>query len=169
MRRVDAGVADRRAVRVERATVLNGPVSDEQTLAQRCAETMWANDRASQALGMRLVSVGPGRATLTMTVTDAMINGHDICHGGYVVMLADSAFAFACNTYNQVTVAQGFDVTFLDRGPARRPARGAGGRAVPARPQRHLRRHGAARRRRPAVVAEFRGRSRTIAGTIVAS
>ena len=74
---------------------------------------MYAADRASQHLGMTIEDIGPGRATLRMPVTDTMINGHDICHGGYVVLLADSAFAFACNTYNQRTVAQGLDVTFL--------------------------------------------------------
>src|SRR4030095_14011053 len=82
-------------------------------LAKRCAETMYATDRASQHLGMTIEEVAPGRATLRMPVTDIMINGHHICHGGYVVLLADSAFAFACNTYNQRTVAQGLDVTFL--------------------------------------------------------
>src|SRR5215510_8688778 len=82
-------------------------------LARRCAEALYRRDRASQGLGMAIESVGPGRATLTMPVTDTMLNGHDICHGGYVVTLADSAFAFACNTYDQVTVAAGLDVTFL--------------------------------------------------------
>lgn len=143
-------------------------MTDEQTLAQRCADTMWANDRASQALGMRLVSVGPGRATLTMPVSGDMVNGHDICHGGYVVMLADSAFAFACNTYNQVTVAQGFDVTFL--APVR------AGEVLEAEAVERSRRgrsgiYDVTVRRRTDTgaepVAEFRGRSRTIAGTIV--
>src|SRR5262245_41295877 len=75
---------------------------------------MYAEDRASQHCGIRIEEVGPGRARLSMRVTDIMINGHDICHGGYVVLLADSAFAFACNTYNRRTVAQGLDVTFLE-------------------------------------------------------
>jgi acyl-CoA thioesterase len=90
--------------------------TDEETaadLAARCAEAMWATDRASQGLGMRLVGVAPGRATLTMRVTEDMVNGHGICHGGFLATLADSAFAFACNTYNDVTVAAGFDIEFL--------------------------------------------------------
>jgi acyl-CoA thioesterase len=82
-------------------------------LARRCADTMWTDDRASQAMGMRLESVAPGRATIAMRVRDDMVNGHGLCHGGYVAALADSAFAFACNTYDEVTVAAGFDVTFV--------------------------------------------------------
>src|SRR6266487_2086808 len=81
--------------------------------ARQCAAAMWADDRASQALGMRLESVAPGRATMAMRVREDMVNGHGICHGGYLATLADSAFAFACNTYNEVTVAAGFEVTFV--------------------------------------------------------
>jgi acyl-CoA thioesterase len=95
----------------------NGCVtSDDEradALARRCADAMWATDRASQELGMRLAGVAPGRATVTMRVTEAMVNGHGICHGGYLATLADSAFAFACNTYDEVTVAAGFDIEFL--------------------------------------------------------
>ena len=82
-------------------------------LARRCAAAMWADDRASQRLGMRLEEVAPGRAVVAMRVGDAMVNGHGICHGGYLATLADSAFAFACNTYGEVTVAAGFEVTFV--------------------------------------------------------
>ena len=95
---------------------------DAEQLAKACAEAMWADDQASRGLGMELVSVGPGRAELPMTVTDRMVNGHKICHGGFIFTLADSAFAFACNTYNQRTVAQHCAITFLDRRQARRPA-----------------------------------------------
>ena len=83
------------------------------TLAKRCAEVMWADDRASRALGMQITDVGPGRATLTMTVTETMTNGHGMCHGGFVFTLADSAFAFACNAYDQRTVAQPVSYTHL--------------------------------------------------------
>ena len=86
--------------------------------AHRCADAMWATDRASQALGMRIASVGPGTATLTMQVRDDMLNGHGICHGGMIFTLADSAFAFACNTYNQLTVAQQNQITYLTPGQA---------------------------------------------------
>lgn len=82
-------------------------------LARRCAEVMWAEDRASQGLGMRLEHVAPGRASVSMRIREDMVNGHGICHGGFVATLADSAFAFACNTYGEVTVAAGFDVTFV--------------------------------------------------------
>ena len=81
--------------------------------ARRSADAMWAEDRASRGLGMRIVSVGPGRATLEMTVRDDMVNGHAIGLGGLTFTLADSAFAFACNSYNRSTVAAGADIRFL--------------------------------------------------------
>src|SRR4051795_4318168 len=80
--------------------------------ARRSAGARWAGDRASQALGMALESVGPGSATLSMTVTDDMVNGHAIGHGGLTFTLADSAFAFACNSYNRSTVAAGAEIRF---------------------------------------------------------
>jgi acyl-CoA thioesterase len=86
---------------------------DAQTIAEATRDAMWQDDRASKALGMQVLAVGPGSATLTMTVRDDMLNGHDICHGGLITTLADSAFAFACNAYNEVTVASGFDVNLL--------------------------------------------------------
>jgi len=87
-------------------------VTPDET-ARRCADLMWAEDRASQALDMQIVEVGPGRATLRMTVRTDMVNGHDIGHGGLTFTLADSAFAFACNSRNEVTVASGLIVDFL--------------------------------------------------------
>lgn len=86
---------------------------DADALARRCAEVMWSSDRASRRLGMTLVEVTAGRSVLTMPIGEHMVNGHDICHGGYIATLADSAFAFACNSYDVVTVAAGFDITFL--------------------------------------------------------
>lgn len=74
---------------------------------------MFAADRASRGLGMRIVSLGAGSARLEMTVRDDMLNGHAICHGGFITTLADSAFAFACNAGNQLTVAAGLTVDFL--------------------------------------------------------
>jgi acyl-CoA thioesterase len=91
--------------------------ADAGQLARRSADAMWQQDAASQALGMRLLDVGPGRARLSMTVRDDMVNGHAIAHGGFVFMLADSAFAFACNSHGVVTVAAGADITFT--APAR--------------------------------------------------
>jgi acyl-CoA thioesterase len=84
-----------------------------QQIAEATRDAMWANDRASKMLGMQVLAVGPGTATLTMTVREDMLNGHDICHGGLIATLADSAFAFACNAYNEVTVASGFDVHLI--------------------------------------------------------
>ncbi len=81
-----------------------------QQIAEATRDAMWANDRASKSLGMKVLAVGPGTATLTMTVRDDMLNGHDLCHGGLIATLADSAFAFACNAYNELTVASGFDI-----------------------------------------------------------
>ena len=84
-----------------------------QQLAEATRDAMWRDDRASRSLGMQVLAVAPGSATLTMTVREDMLNGHDICHGGLVTMLADSAFAYACNAYNEVTVASGFDVNLI--------------------------------------------------------
>ena len=89
---------------------------DPQRVAARVRDHMWANDRASQGLGMRIDDVGPGRCTIRMTVREDMLNGLDICHGGFVTTLADSAFAFACNAYDEMTVASGFTVDLLAPG-----------------------------------------------------
>jgi acyl-CoA thioesterase len=88
-----------------------------QQIAEAVRDGMFANDRASRGLGMEVLAVGPGRATLAMTVRDDMLNGHDICHGGLIATLADSAFAFACNSYDELTVASGFAADFV--APAR--------------------------------------------------
>ena len=87
-----------------------------QTTADLVREGMFRNDRASKMLGMQIVEVRPGSATLTMTIRDDMLNGHDICHGGLITTLADSAFAFACNSYNELTVASGFSIDLLAPG-----------------------------------------------------
>ena len=86
---------------------------DAQQIAEATRAALWANDRASQALGMQVQAVGPGTATVSMPVREDMLNGHDLCHGGLVATLADSAFAFACNAYNEVTVASGFDINLF--------------------------------------------------------
>ena len=82
-------------------------------LASQCAQAMLARDRASLALGMQLLSVAPGRARLSMPVRADMIQGHGTCHGGYIFTLADSAFAVACNTYNQVTIGLGCSIDYI--------------------------------------------------------
>ncbi len=84
-----------------------------QHTAEATRDAMWANDRACKSLGMRVIAVGAGTATLTMPVREDMLNGHDLCHGGLIATLADSAFAYACNAYNEVTVASGFDIHLM--------------------------------------------------------
>ena len=84
--------------------------------ARLSAEAMWSDDQASRGLGMEILEVGPGRARLAMTVTERMVNGHGLCHGGLIFMLADSAFAFACNSHGELTVAASIAVDFLAPG-----------------------------------------------------
>ena len=91
--------------------------ADARTLAERVADSMYERDTASQGLGIRILRVAPGHAELTMTVRADMLNGHEICHGGFIFTLADSSFAYACNSYNLNTVASGCGIDFL--APAR--------------------------------------------------
>jgi len=91
----------------------DGTPQQAQALAERAAQALFERDRASQALGMQLVAVRPGWARLTMRVRTDMVNGHDVCHGGLVFALADSAFAFACNSYDESTVAAAAAIDFL--------------------------------------------------------
>lgn len=91
--------------------------ADPAALAAATASAMWARDRTAQALGMRLVTIDAGCATLAMTVRGDMVNGHHICHGGMIFTLADTAFAYACNSYNLNTVAAAAQIDFL--APAR--------------------------------------------------
>ena len=138
-------------------------MSPDQT-AKACAEAMWAEDKASRALGMRLVDVLPGTARVTMTVREDMVNGHGIAHGGFVFSLAASAFAFACNTYDGRTGAYACAITYLaptrlgDELVAQATERSRSGRTgtydvtVSVGDQ---------------VVAEFRGTSRTLGGPLL--
>ena len=139
---------------------------EAQALARACADAMWAGDRASQALGMKLVDVGPGRATLTMTIRDDMTNGHGMCHGGLIFSLADSAFAFACNSYNQNAVAQHCSVTFI------RPGKRGDTLTATAIERSRSGRSGiydiTVTGGDGKVIAEFRGHSRVIDGSLVA-
>jgi acyl-CoA thioesterase len=91
-------------------------VSDPAALARACADAMWAEDSASKGLGMCLEDVGLGRARMSLTVTEAMVNGHGICHGGFIFSLADSAMAFACNSHGEHAVTQHCAITFLRPG-----------------------------------------------------
>lgn len=92
-------------------------IPQPQRVAERSAQALYERDRASQALGMRLLEVRPGRARVAMIVRPDMVNGHAVCHGGIIFALADSAFAFACNSYDESTVAASGAIDFL--APAR--------------------------------------------------
>jgi acyl-CoA thioesterase len=92
--------------------------ADPRELAQAVGATMYAADAASQGLGMEVVEIGPGYAQLTMRVRPDMLNGHKTCHGGFIFALADSAFAFACNSRNVSTVASGCNIDYLAPGLA---------------------------------------------------
>ena len=85
-------------------------------LAQACAEKMWAQDNASQGLGMAIRDIAPGHAVVTMQVQSSMVNGLGLCHGGFIFTLADSTFAFACNSYNIQAVAAGCSIEYLAPG-----------------------------------------------------
>jgi acyl-CoA thioesterase len=136
------------------------PSSDD--LARACADAMWSEDDASKGLGMEIVEIKPGQAIMTMTVKPHMVNGQRIAHGGFIFMLADSAFAFACNTHNERTVAAQGNITFL------RPGK-LGDRMVAT--AREISRSGRSGiydvsvTVNGLVIAEFRGHSRTIGGT----
>ena len=94
---------------------MNQPSTEAQLLAERAAQALFERDRASQVLGMRLVEVRPGYARVVMTVRADMVNGHAVCHGGLIFTLADSAFAFSCNSHNESTVAAAASIDFLAR------------------------------------------------------
>jgi acyl-CoA thioesterase len=122
---------------------------------------MMAEDEASRALGMELLEAADGNATVRMTVTPQMVNGHGIAHGGYVFLLADTAFACACNSHGPVTVAAGADITFVA------PAHEGDVLVATARERTRFGRSGlydVSILRGNEVIAEFRGRSRSIRG-----
>ena len=87
--------------------------SDPQALADAVTQAMWSRDRTTQGLGMEILRVKPGYALIAMAVRGDMVNGHHMCHGGFMFTLADSAFAYACNSYNQNTVASSCNIDFL--------------------------------------------------------
>lgn len=134
-----------------------------QEVARRAAAVMWAADRASRGLDMELIEVGPGTATVAMTLTDRMCNGFGIGHGGLIFALADSAFAVACNSHDEKTVAQHCAITFLKPG--------INGRRLLAT-AREVSRSGRSGiydvevRQDGVVIAQFRGHSRVIGGAL---
>lgn len=136
-----------------------------QQLAEACADAMYSRDKATRALNMKIEHVAPGEATLSMTVTEQMIQGHDSCHGGYIFTLADSTFAFSCNTYNTVTVAQGCTIDYIAPGKLgdRLTAHG--------KEQSRGKRTGVydirIENQRGELVALFRGKSYQVRGTVI--
>ena len=89
------------------------PHMNPQKIADAVAIGMMAKDRASRGLGLRVTHISPGSAHIEMVVREDMLNGFDICHGGFITLLADSAFAFACNSYNELTVASSLNIDFI--------------------------------------------------------
>lgn len=136
-----------------------------QQLAESCAAALWESDKATQFLDMKLSEVAPGTCHMSMIIKEHMCNGHGDCHGGYIFTLADSAFAFACNTYNQRTVAQHGTITYIkpvnsgDTLTAIATEVSRQGRSgiydIRVVNQTHV------------TVAQFRGYSRTIKGTLM--
>ncbi|MGY3395036.1 acyl-CoA thioesterase [Bradyrhizobium sp. USDA 3311] len=133
-----------------------------EDIARACADAMWAEDDASKGLGMEIVEIGPGFATLAMAVRPDMVNGQRIAHGGFIFTLADSAFAFACNSHNERVVAAQGQITFIT------PGRLGDRLVAKAREVTRSGRSGIYDVRVTAgdtVIAEFRGHSRVIPGT----
>ncbi len=134
----------------------------ELELAQACARLMWADDRASRHMGLDLGDVKPGEAFVHLTVKPDMLNGHGVCHGGLIFAMADTAFAFACNSLNRRAVAMHCSISFIEKVTAgTRLTAHAAGRAVYGR-------NGifdvTVTDDQGVKVAEFRGYSRTIGG-----
>ncbi len=134
-----------------------------EDLAQACAATMWADDHASRGLGMKLDHVAPHEARLSMLVTQAMVNGHGSCHGGFLFALADSAFAFACNTTNMRHVAAHCSVSYLQ--PARLGERLHATANLRAKVGRSGIYDVSIATEAGAIIAEFRGQSRSTGST----
>jgi acyl-CoA thioesterase len=132
-------------------------------IAEKSAEALWAEDTAAKEHGMRLESVGPGFASLSMVLTKAMTNGHGIGHGGFIFLIADTAFAYACNSYNQRCVAQHGSIAYL------KPAREGSRLTAAAREVRRVDRSGvydvSVVDDEGTPIAEFRGLSRMAPGT----
>ncbi len=139
--------------------------ADARTLAERVADSMYERDTATQALGIRIAHVGPGYSELAMTVRADMLNGHEICHGGFIFTLADSAFAYACNSYNLNTVASGCAIEFTA------PARAGDVLAARAHERQLAGRTGVydveVANQRGETVALFRGKSYRIKGHLI--
>lgn len=146
----------------------DAPIDDavgRQRTAERAAEALLRGDAASKQLGMKIESCGPGRATVSMRIRSDMVNGHRICHGGLIFALADSAFAFACNSYGDNTVAAGAAIEFLAPGREDDVLRAI------ATERWRVGRSGIyeieVQNQRDETIALFRGRSHQIAGRLI--
>jgi acyl-CoA thioesterase len=139
------------------------PSKDE--IARRCADAMWAVDNATRHLALELIAVGPGRATVAMTVGEIMINSHGTCHGGYIFLLADSAFGYACNTHGARSVAQHCSVSYV--APAKLGMRLVAEAVERQRAERSGITDVTIRDEAGNIIAEFRGHSRTVPGAIL--
>jgi acyl-CoA thioesterase len=161
-----ASDSDRNAAgRGDTAVNVKATLSPDE-LARACAEAMWKEDDASKGLGMEIVEIRPGEAILTMTVKPHMVNGHGIAHGGFIFLLADSAFAFACNSHNERAVAAQCNISFI------RPGKRGDRLVATAREISRTGRSGIYDVRVTAdetAIAELRGHSRTIGGAWVPS
>ncbi|RKZ37975.1 MAG: hydroxyphenylacetyl-CoA thioesterase PaaI [Gammaproteobacteria bacterium] len=138
---------------------------DGLTLAEACGDEMYQKDHAAKALGVSLREIGPGYARMTMTVRDDMLNSHAMCHGGMIFALADCAFAYSCNGRNQVTVAAGCSIDYIN------PARAGDNLVAVARERSLERRTGiydvTVTNQDNTIIAHFRGRSHCIGGDVV--
>lgn len=136
-----------------------------QQMAQRTRDAMYENDFKLHEMGIQITEIAPGYAKATMTVTKSMLNGHGMTHGGSTFSLADTAFAYACNTYNKTTVASGCDITFSA------PSKEGDVLTAVAKETILMGRSGiydvTVTRQDGQVVALFRGRSRTISGEVI--
>ena len=136
-----------------------------QQVAEAVRDLMLARDSASRALGMEVLAIAPGSATLAMTVREDMLNGFELCHGGLIATLADSAFAFACNSRNERTVASGFSIDIVA------PGRPGDRLTATARELHRAGRTGVyditVRNQRDELVAEFRGKSYALKGKTI--
>ena len=138
---------------------------DAAEVARLSADAMWKEDEASRSLGMTLDKIAPGQAVVSMKIGANMVNGHGSCHGGFIFMLADSAFGFACNSHGQRHVAQNCQITYLN------PARLGTRLTAEARERHRADRAGicdvTVRDDRGEVIAEFRGYSRAVPGALL--
>lgn len=141
-------------------------MSDAHNLARQTAAAMWTMDHASQGLGMEILDIAPGMAKLSMPITPTMLNGHGTAHGGFIYTLADSAFAFACNSHNDRAVAAHCSITYL------RPGRAGHKLIATAKEVSRVGRSGiydVEVTQDGEMIAQFRGHSRLIGGTVTAT